>query len=112
MPHLTSQEKIFLICLCVVIATGSAISFFYKTRQDFVKTIELGDVRPFIRKVNINTASQEELMRVPYIGETAAQKIIQRRRERGGFPDLRELYTVKGFSPAFIGKITPYFKVR
>ena len=111
MPHLTSQEKTFLICLCCVIATGSAINSLYKSRQDFVKTIELSDVRPFIRQVNINTASPEELMRVPYIGEKTAQRILDYRKEHGAFTDLQQIKMIRGIYPNSFEKMKHYLKI-
>ena len=111
MIHLTPQEKIFLICLCLVIATGSVVRLVGKSYRDFLSVIELSDVRPFIRRVNINLASADELMRVPYIGEKSAQKIIQFRKERGRFQRLSELYTIKEISPGFVDKVIPYLKI-
>ena len=109
--HFTPQEKIFLICLCAVIFVGSAIHFFYKIRPDFGKMIELTDSRAFIRRINVNKVSANELAHVPYIGEKTAQKIIEYRRQHGPFRRLNDLYAVPEISLNFINKIIPYLKV-
>lgn len=47
------------------------------------------------KKVNINTASKEELMKIEGIGEKTAEKIIEY-RGKNKFTDIEELKEVKG----------------
>ena len=47
-------------------------------------------------KVNLNTADQEELETLPNIGETLAVRIIEYRKEHGGFYNIEEIMQVKG----------------
>ena len=47
-------------------------------------------------KININTATQEELETLNGIGESTAQSIIEYRKENGKFASTEELKNVSG----------------
>lgn len=46
--------------------------------------------------ININKADEEELMRLPGVGEVIAKRICETRKELGGFHSVEELKNVKG----------------
>ena len=48
------------------------------------------------KKININTATKEELDTLPGIGESTAQKIINYRKEKGKFSNIEEIKEVSG----------------
>lgn len=59
-------------------------------------------------KVNINTASEAELEKVPGIGKTTARAIVEYRKSHGRFTKVEDLDNVKGIGPATLAKIRPY----
>ncbi|MBI5643065.1 MAG: helix-hairpin-helix domain-containing protein [Deltaproteobacteria bacterium] len=63
-------------------------------------------VRPFPGfPIDINTATKEELMVLPSIGDKTAARIIEKRRELGGFRSVDELTGVKWIGKVKLGRI-------
>ncbi len=57
------------------------------------------------RRVNINTATREELMTLPGIGESRAEAILAYRREAGPFQTIEDIMRVSGIKEAAFQKI-------
>lgn len=55
--------------------------------------------------IHINTATKEELMTLPGVGESLAQRIIDYRTQNGPFTSLEMLDDVSGIGPALLDKI-------
>jgi competence protein ComEA len=63
---------------------------------------------PQSAKVNINTASVQELQALPYIGQVKARAIADYRAQHGAFLSAEELLEVKGIGPATLERIRAY----
>lgn len=62
-------------------------------------------------KVNINSASREELMTLPGIGESKADAIIAYRQEKGPFSSAEEIKNISGIKEGVYSKIADSIKV-
>jgi competence protein ComEA len=56
-------------------------------------------------RINLNTASMEELVTLPGIGPSYAKRIVAYREKNGGFKRLEDLLNVQGIGEKTLDKI-------
>lgn len=59
-------------------------------------------------KINLNSASAEQLQLLPGIGPTMAQRIVAYRKQHGPFQTVEQLLDVPGIGPKKLKKLLPY----
>ncbi len=73
-------------------------------QQTFIDTL-------YIRKMNINTESLEQLKLHPYLNYKQAKMIVNYRKQHGSFQQLKDIRKIKPISLELFRKIAPYFKI-
>ncbi len=63
-------------------------------------------------KVNLNTATKEELMELPGIGAAKAASILAWRESNGSFAQIEDLMKIEGIKEGVFSKIEDYVKVQ
>src|SRR5262245_53507610 len=59
-------------------------------------------------KINLNSASAEQLTAVPGIGEKLAVRIVEYRQKNGSFKNVQDVMNVKGVGEKSFGKLEPF----
>ena len=63
-----------------------------------------------VRKININTAIEEELAKNPYIRKGFARIIVKYRTQHGNFKKPEDLLQIKIIKPDLVAKVGPYLE--
>jgi comEA protein len=58
-------------------------------------------------KLNINTATEEQLIDLPGIGKVTAERILEYRKETGKFTAIEDLLAIKGISKNKLERLSP-----
>jgi competence ComEA-like helix-hairpin-helix protein len=86
-----------------------AVLYTYLTLGDILEFAVEGVQRALSQKgtVDVNSASYEELRRIPGISSAIAKEIIKR-RAKSSFGSVEQLLEIKGFGPKSLEKVQPY----
>ncbi|NOZ60113.1 MAG: helix-hairpin-helix domain-containing protein [Calditrichaeota bacterium] len=135
----TRQERIVLLFLVFGVVVGAAIKLFKpeyksaavarKAHEEFQRHIEAMTTsqnqlkslqnakKPAAQKgaydfkININTASVDEIVRLPKVGPVLASRIVKYREQNGYFQTPEELIKVKGIGKKTLEKLKPFIFV-
>jgi len=94
----------FSFLVYLIISFIGVEGFKYSLISDRVKS-------EIVFPLDLNSASYSELIQIPGIGPSYAQRIIEYRYNSGGFGSIEELKNVKGIAGKRFIKIKPYFKL-
>ena len=98
--------------LAAIVCDGQKIQVLSKeeaaTAKQFISQTES---ETGAKLININTASKEELMQLPGIGESRALSIISYREKNGGFKEIADIMNISGIKEAAFEKIKDYICV-
>lgn len=121
-------RKILVPILCLIIAIGSSITYMNKGNviiergNNEVKAaneamalpveVEKTEEKEEKGKVDLNTATRDELQIAPGIGPAKADAIIKYREEYGNFTSVDELIEISGIGEKTLAKIRDYYVVK
>ena len=100
------QKKILALVTVLVLVTGVAMAGAYVDQTASSKSTKSDELR-----VNLNTASAEELTELPGIGVKVAARIVTYRDENGRFQKAEEIMNVKGIGEKMFTRLQPHIFV-
>ncbi len=127
---LTSTERNVILFLSGMFLVGAGIRLFQETfpavpqfdysasdstfaalqEQEAEETVAEDDTAVAI-VVNINTATKQEMMGLPGIGEVMAERILAYREKAGSFKSVEEVGNVKGIGKKKLERLRPLMTV-
>jgi competence protein ComEA len=63
-------------------------------------------------KLNLNMATEDQLMLLPKVGPAKAERIVTWRKKNGGFKRVADLRRVKGFGYKTFKRLEPYLDIK
>jgi len=63
-------------------------------------------------KINLNTATEDQLMLLPSVGPSKAERVVTWRKKSGGFKRTADLRRVKGFGYKTFKRLEPFLDIK
>ena len=99
-----------LLTVCVCLMALSLLSTPVTVRaQDTAKAAKPADTAAAL--LNLNTATLEQLERLPGVGPATAKRILEYRQKSGGFKKIEELMNVRGIGEKSFLRLKPQITV-
>lgn len=108
---LTAEAEEAGINQAQVLADGQMIWILTK-EEAAASALQPGNQQQEDGRVNLNTASREELMALPGIGEAKAESILSWREAHGGFAQIEDLMKIEGIKEGVFSKIKDCVRVQ
>ena len=102
------------LCLLIGIFVGRITDHGYIPAQAAIDAYTQPTVNGTIAydgRIDLNTATVQQLQLLPGIGPTLAQRIIDYREEHGNFTTIEELMEVNGIGEKKFEDMKPYVKI-
>lgn len=120
MKQLKKQQWILIgitgifLCLLVGIFVGRNLTGAYVPIDNAINTTgqnTTDEPQDNNGKIDLNTATLQQLQLLPGVGETIAQRILDYRSEHNSFNSVEDLMNVSGIGEKKFEQIKPYVKV-
>lgn len=110
LSELTHEEK--LVIIFILLSLTVAMFSYRIGKVKFIPPQEGTKKININYPLDLNRANFEELLTLPGIGPTIAQRIISYRYEKGNFKKLEELLKIKGIGKKKLEKLKPYLTIK
>lgn len=98
-------------CLIIGIFWGRNMPTKYVQIPEVDSTFDAEPMESIDYRINLNTATKVQLMELPGIGETLAERIIEYRARNGAFLTTKDLLNVSGIGEGKLKEIEERIKI-
>jgi len=104
-------EAVVLAALLATLLAALGVMAIQRARSGGAVKVSLSkeDVQ---HRIDLNSASEPELLLIPGIGPARARKVVEHRTRQGRFSMVDELANVDGFTPKLVEQVRPFLCVR
>jgi competence protein ComEA len=106
-PRCVQMAMAVLLGLATIGLAVRSLDYFWSTLRPTERSLLEG----VAYQIDLNSAERPELLQLPGIGESLAQRILDYRREHGGFRRVEDLRRVRGIGPITLDKLRPWVYV-
>ena len=97
MIKFTKDEKTVILFLLAVLSIGIGVHYYKKANPSSCQIIDFYEKKiTSFKKININKANREELVKIKNIGPVLAERIVAYREKYGSFEKAEDIKNVKG----------------
>jgi DNA uptake protein ComE-like DNA-binding protein len=112
MLSFTKHEQRLVLFWVGVFVVGVPLARLLKMHPAFSRRVSFLDAASLPQRQDLNTVTFDDLVLVPTLGRTRAEKIIRFRMANGDFVDIDDLKKVPGLNANVIEQIAPYLTVK
>lgn len=109
---LTKQERLVLLVFGMILLLGTGLDYVLKKVPQMKDAVNLLESDRVYHKLDLNAATEEELIRLPYIGPATARRIVEYRETHGAFSSVNEVLQLKGIYRENFEKFRKFLYVR
>ena len=109
-PPWTQSSQIVLAVL-VLVALGLISYHSWNLRPGNARPTDLVSAPNQVTKIELNQADRAQLLLLPGVGETLAERIEEHRRQRQGFDRVEDLLEVRGMGEKTLARLRPWVHV-
>ncbi len=106
-----STALLIIIAFSMIVLTSPSMLVGIESDNPIQLTIERANDDTIPKVINLNTATVEELVSLPNLGEVLAERIIEYRSEKGSFTSLDDLLNVEGVGDSRLSLWKPYLTI-
>jgi len=107
----TKQERLVLIFTGFIFLFGIGLNYAFKRNPNLHNLVNIVESKKIYSKVDVNRATYQELVDIPYIGPVTAEKIIDYRERHGSFRSVEEVRKLEGIYESNYEKFEGFLEV-